>query len=99
MDFIHKKAQGLPDTYIDISSPLYFEQREGVLDAEIAILAKLAFNVHVEHPHGFLLNYLSSLGLSSKKEFCQKALNYLNDRYDNLILVTVLLLVAFINHQ
>jgi hypothetical protein len=49
------------------------------LQAEITILSKLAFNVHVEHPHGFLLNYISSLELSNVKGFPQKALNYAND--------------------
>ncbi len=64
---------------IDISSPKYFELREGILDAEVLLLAKLAFNVHVEHPHGFLLNYMSSMELTIQ-DFAQRALNYLNDR-------------------
>jgi hypothetical protein len=66
---------------MDISSPKYFELREGILDAEVMILAKLAFNVHVEHPHGFLLNYLSSMELVKHDGFAQQALNFLNDRY------------------
>lgn len=64
---------------LDVSSSEYFDYREGILQAEITILAKLAFNVHVEHPHGFLLNYISSLGLSEIPKFAQKALNYVND--------------------
>jgi hypothetical protein len=49
------------------------------------ILAKLAFNVHVEHPHGFLLNYLASMELVKHEGFAQKALNFLNDRFTMLI--------------
>ncbi|KAJ3334990.1 Cyclin-L1, partial [Kappamyces sp. JEL0680] len=59
----------------------YFVYREGILQAEIRILASLGFNVHVEHPHGFLLHYLSSLDLAGDKALCQLALNYLHDRY------------------
>lgn len=40
----------------------YYNLREKVLEMEIKILAKTGFNVHVEHPHAYIFNYLSSLG-------------------------------------
>lgn len=48
-------------------------------EEELKVLAKLAFNVHVQHPHGFLLNILNSLNLTQNKDFVQKAWNFLND--------------------
>ncbi len=48
---------------LDLDSAEYSEARDGVTDAEAKILTKLAFEVHVEHPHGFLVNYLASMGL------------------------------------
>jgi cyclin L len=78
LDSIEKEKSKNPEI-LDISSQKYFELREGLLDAEVLMLAKLAFNVHVEHPHGFLLNYLSSLDLVKQDGFAQHALNLLND--------------------
>ncbi|KAI8902064.1 cyclin [Globomyces pollinis-pini] len=79
LDYLRKKAEKLPLTKLDITKALYFDYREGLLKAEIEILAQLAFNVHVELPHGFMLNYLSSLELSDHPELPQIALNYLHD--------------------
>ena len=61
----------------------YFEFRAGIIQAEISILAKLAFNVHVEHPHGYLFNYISSMNLGNK--FAQLALEYLNDSFATIV--------------
>ena len=52
-----------------------------MIAAEIHILAKLGFNVRVQHPHGFMINYLQSLGLADNKQLTQMAWNYLNDRF------------------
>ncbi|KAJ1555456.1 Cyclin-L2 [Nowakowskiella sp. JEL0078] len=43
------------------------------------ILAKLGFNVHVQLPYGFLINYLKAFELDGDKRVVQKAWNYLND--------------------
>jgi hypothetical protein len=56
------------------------ELKEAMITAEIHLLAKLGFNVHVQHPHGFMINYLQSLGLSDRADIAQTAWNYLNDR-------------------
>ena len=52
---------------------------EKLLKAELDVLAKLGFDVHVQHPHGFLLNMLNALNLTSHQELVQLAWNYLND--------------------
>ncbi|KAJ3325122.1 Cyclin-L1 [Boothiomyces sp. JEL0866] len=80
LDYLYKRSENMPDSPLDISHPSYYDKRDGLLKAEIHILAKLSFNVHVEHPHGFMMNYLSSLGLSDHPRIPQLALNYLNDR-------------------
>eukprot|EP00842_Homolaphlyctis_polyrhiza_P006881 jgi/Hompol1/782/HPOL_005412-RA len=57
----------------------YTELRNSMIEGEMQVLAKLGFNVHVQHPHAFLINYLQALGLASNQELKQKAWNYLND--------------------
>jgi hypothetical protein len=52
---------------------------EQLLKAELDVLAKLGFDVHVQHPHGFLLNMLNALNLTSNQDLVQLAWNYLND--------------------
>ncbi|KAJ3179754.1 Cyclin-L1 [Gaertneriomyces sp. JEL0708] len=55
------------------------ELKEGLINAELHILVKLGFNVHVQHPHGFMINYLQSLGLAGNDKLAQMAWNYMND--------------------
>lgn len=81
LDHLRKKTEGLEDTSLDTGSNLYYMYREGILQAELTILAKLAFNVHVEHPDGFLLHYLASLGFARDLTMSQLSINYLNDRF------------------
>lgn len=51
---------------------------------ELHILTKLGFNVQVQQPHGFMINYLKCLNMEDDEEFAQKAWNYMNDRCGNL---------------
>ncbi|KAJ3125541.1 Cyclin-L1 [Nowakowskiella sp. JEL0407] len=57
----------------------YNQVKDAIYVAEINILAKLGFNVHVQLPHAFMINYLKALELDGDKIVCQMAWNYLND--------------------
>ena len=50
-----------------------------IIKAEERILSALAFNVHVTHPYGYLINYLQALDLHSHQSLCQSAWNDVND--------------------
>jgi hypothetical protein len=80
LDYLRKREEGLPDSRLAVGGSDYFDYREGVLQAELTVLAKLGFNVHVEHPHGYLLNYISAMELNEIPNFAQDAIDYLNDR-------------------
>ena len=75
--------QCIPRQNVRFGTEDYFDFRHGIIQAEISILAKLAFNVHVESPHGYLLNYISSLNLDT--QFAQNALEYLNDSFATIV--------------
>jgi len=47
--------------------------------AEMQILKRLGFNVHVVLPYGTLINYLRVLGLTNREDVCTQAWGYLND--------------------
>lgn len=49
---------------------------------EQAILRELGFVLHTEHPHKYILNYVTILSSAeSPHGLAQRAWNYLNDRY------------------
>ena len=73
----------VPKQHIKYGSPDYFDFRDGIIQAELSILAKLGFNVHVEHPHGYLFNYISTMNLGPK--FAQESLEYLNDSFATIV--------------
>ncbi|TPX35757.1 hypothetical protein SmJEL517_g02009 [Synchytrium microbalum] len=77
------KAQGVVNykTPENMFASVSLDMKEGMIMGEINILAKLGFNVRVEHPYGYMINYLQSLGLADDEEFSQMAWNYLNDSY------------------
>ncbi|KAI8815294.1 cyclin-like protein [Cladochytrium replicatum] len=58
---------------------IHQEYKDALFQAELQILGKLGFNVHVQHAHGFMIYYLSSLGLTDRHDLVQRAWNYLND--------------------
>ncbi|CAH1757786.1 4297_t:CDS:2 [Entrophospora sp. SA101] len=47
--------------------------------AEMQILKRLGFNVHVQLPYGLMVNYLKTLELTEHEVIPQKAWGYLND--------------------
>ena len=59
----------------------FYNLKEALVVAEMQILKRLGFNVHVVLPYNTLVNYLRLLGLGSNKEVCSKAWGYLNDAY------------------
>lgn len=59
----------------------FYLLKDSMFFAEISILGLLGFNVQVQHPHGFMINYLKSLELQDNHDLAQRAWNYLNDRY------------------
>jgi hypothetical protein len=57
----------------------FYDLKDALVVAEMQILKRLGFNVHVVLPYGTLINYLRVLGLTSRKDACAKAWGYLND--------------------
>lgn len=57
----------------------FYDLKDALVVAEMQILKRLGFNVHVLLPYGTLINYLRVLGLTSRKDACAKAWGYLND--------------------
>ncbi|KAI9034354.1 cyclin-like protein, partial [Hyaloraphidium curvatum] len=84
-DHVIKRARGQSLEPVEMFDAAFFELRNGLVDGEMHLLRGLGFNVQVQHPHGIMVNYLQSLGLSSNRELCQKAWNCLNDQRAHLL--------------
>jgi hypothetical protein len=78
----------------------FYELRKDLLDTERDMLKIMGFQVYVEHPHKYLLNYLTFLGLEGNNQVAQKAWNYANDRFvanpPRKFLQTTFLIAAFL---
>ncbi|KAL4074637.1 cyclin-like protein [Scleroderma yunnanense] len=70
------KFKYTPMTYF---SDTFYDLKDALVVAEMQILKRLGFNVHIVLPYGTLINYLRLLGLTNHKEACAKAWGYLND--------------------
>lgn len=57
----------------------FYDLKDALVVAEMQILKRLGFNVHVVLPYGTLVNYLRLLGLTSREDACTRAWGYLND--------------------
>ncbi|KAF8636743.1 hypothetical protein AX17_003546 [Amanita inopinata Kibby_2008] len=57
----------------------FYDLKDALVVAEMQILKRLGFNVHVVLPYGTLINYLRVLGLINRDDVCTKAWGYLND--------------------
>lgn len=55
--------------------------KDALVIAEMQILKKLGFNVHVQLPYGLMVNYLKVLELTDHETIPQKAWGYLNDAW------------------
>ncbi|KAF8630395.1 hypothetical protein AX15_002949 [Amanita polypyramis BW_CC] len=57
----------------------FYDLKDALVVAEMQILKRLGFNVHVVLPYGTLINYLRVLGLINRDDVCRRAWGYLND--------------------
>lgn len=64
---------------IPIASQKYVDAKQLISDYEQIILRGLAFDLHVEHPYKYLLNYMKYLKCDSK--FAQLAWSIVNDSF------------------
>jgi cyclin L len=63
----------------------FYDLKDALVVAEMQVLKRLGFNVHVVLPYGTLINYLRVLDLTSREDACTRAWGYLNDAYVFLI--------------
>jgi hypothetical protein len=59
----------------------FYDMKDGIVVAEMQLLKRLGFNVHVQLPYGTMVNYLQVLGLAEHDEVPQSCWGYLNDAY------------------
>ncbi|KAF9533482.1 cyclin-like protein [Crepidotus variabilis] len=59
----------------------FYDMKDALVVAEMQILKRLGFNVHVVLPYGTLINYLRVLELTNREDVCTKAWGYLNDAH------------------
>ncbi|KAG8844734.1 hypothetical protein FRB91_002368, partial [Serendipita sp. 411] len=60
-------------------SQTYYDLKDTLIVAEMQLLKRLAFDVHVTLPYGTLVNYMRVLNLLEDTNACQMAWGYLND--------------------
>ncbi|KAL1758328.1 cyclin-like protein [Schizophyllum commune] len=63
----------------------FYELKDALIVAEMQLLKRLGFNVHVVLPYGSLVNYLRVLGLTSRPDAVTKAWGYLNDAHQTAV--------------
>ncbi|KAJ1339002.1 hypothetical protein BSLG_006141 [Batrachochytrium salamandrivorans] len=85
--YLIESGYGRSPKPLDINGSRYNAIKSDMIDGEMSVLVKLGFNVQVQHPHGFLINYLQSLDLAHSNELVQRAWNYLNDSGQTLAVV------------
>ncbi|KAF8321101.1 cyclin-like protein [Clavulina sp. PMI_390] len=57
----------------------FYDAKDAMVVAEMQILKRLGFNVHVQLPYGTMVNYLQVLGLANDEKVPQTCWDYLND--------------------
>ena len=57
----------------------FYDMKDGMVVAEMQILKRLGFNVHVQLPYGTMVNYLQVLNLAEHETVPQSCWDYLND--------------------
>lgn len=63
---------------LEYQSDKFYTYRKKIVTQERLILRDVAFVLHVEHPHKYVVNYLNQL---EQLDLAQTAWNYLNDRF------------------
>ncbi|KAJ3508753.1 hypothetical protein NLJ89_g5588 [Agrocybe chaxingu] len=59
----------------------FYDLKDALVVAEMQILKRLGFNVHVVLPYGTLVSYMQVLGLAGREDACERAWGYLNDAH------------------
>ena len=74
-------AHNIEFKYIPMSyfGNTFYDLKDALVVAEMQILKRLGFNVHVVLPNGTLVNYLRLLGLTEREDVSSRAWGYLND--------------------
>lgn len=67
----------------------FYDLKDALVVAEMQLLKRLGFNVHVVLPYGTLVNYLRLLGLTERADVSSKAWGYLNDARVSSLLTAV----------
>jgi len=62
-------------------SQTYYDMKDMLIIAEMQLLKRLGFDVHVILPYGTLVNYMRVLNLLDDGKACQMAWGYLNDAH------------------
>lgn len=80
---IAHRAKGIT---LEITSSKYTTYRTEVLNCEKNILQSMAFELTMEHPYKFLLDYIkkvcgNTVDQDTTKSLAQTAWNFVNDRY------------------
>lgn len=79
-DYLLRALQQLSYRPLSSFSEEYYAFRENCLQLEMLFLREIGFHVRIEKPFGILASFLKVMDLvEGNKEFCQRALNYLND--------------------
>ncbi|KAF9979143.1 hypothetical protein BGZ73_005311 [Actinomortierella ambigua] len=80
IDHLCKTFKGLPTTEpLALYGQEFYEMKNAAVIAEMQILKKLGFNVHVQLPYAIMVNYLKVLNLTDHPTIPQRAWGYLND--------------------
>jgi cyclin T len=72
------KAHEMFKLSLDPASAKYNSYRAEILTCEKSLLQTIAFDLTVEHPYKFILDYIKSV--KGEKEIAQTAWNFVNDR-------------------
>ncbi|RUS32899.1 cyclin-like protein [Jimgerdemannia flammicorona] len=88
-DYLIKRTKGQenPDPMDGFSQTAY-DMKNALVVAEMQILKRLGFNVHVQLPYGLMVNYLRVLNLTEHERIPNRAWSYLNDSTQTLSLRT-----------
>ncbi|KAG0039294.1 hypothetical protein BGZ82_008898 [Podila clonocystis] len=79
VDHLCKRFQRKPLEPLQLYGEGYYELKNAVVIAEMQILKKLGFNVHVQLPYAIMVNYLKVLELTEHPTIPQRAWSLLND--------------------
>ncbi|CEP18734.1 hypothetical protein [Parasitella parasitica] len=88
-DLIIRKMKGQSiKVPLDAFSQKAYNLKNMAIAAEMQILRKLGFIVHVQLPYNHMINYLRILGLEDDQDISKIAWNYLNDGLRTIVYVT-----------